>query len=120
MNDTNGPLSIGRPGDESFGQDWQGRLRRFRFSNTARWPTGNFTPPQLPYDTKPGNVWEVGIRPPLREATAAAVRAEFDYPKCVMKLAKPDAMDLALERRIFGAPSVQFVEDFPPFNVEAA
>jgi hypothetical protein len=121
VNDTNGPFSIGRSGDENFGADWQGRLRRFRLSvGVARWPTGNFTPPQLPYDTKPGNVWEVGIRPPLRETTAAAARAEFDYPKCVMKLAKPDAMNLPLELRFFGRGNIALVEDFPPFNVEPA
>lgn len=59
----------------------------------------------------------VTIRPPLREATAAGTRVEFDYPKCIMKLASPDAMDLALERRLYGSATVKFIEDFPPFDL---
>jgi hypothetical protein len=59
----------------------------------------------------------VTIRPPLREATDALARVEFDNPTCIMRLADPQAMDLALERRIYGAPSVKFVEDFPPFDL---
>lgn len=59
----------------------------------------------------------VTIRPPLREATAAGTRVEFDNPKCIMRLADPDAMDLMLERRIYGSASVKFVEDFPPFDL---
>lgn len=56
------------------------------------------------------------IRPPLREAVEAGTRAEFDFPKCVMQLASPDAMDLALERRMFGSADVKFIECFPPFD----
>jgi hypothetical protein len=59
----------------------------------------------------------VTVRPPLREATAVGTRVEFDYPKCVVKLADPDAMDLPLERRLYGSASPVFVEDFPPFEL---
>lgn len=59
----------------------------------------------------------VTIRPPLREATLIGTRVEFDYPKCVMRLASPDAMDLGLELRTFGRSTVRFVEDFPPFDL---
>lgn len=59
----------------------------------------------------------VGIRPPLREATAAGTRVEFDYPKCIMKLATQNAMDLPLELRFFGKASPKLVEDFPPFDL---
>jgi len=116
VNNSANALSVGRLG-EVASNEWLGGLRRFRLSvGTARW-AANFTPPQLPYDTKPGNVYELAIRPPLREAAVIATRAEFDYPKCVMKLASPDAMDLALERRIYGQADVKLVEDFPPFNL---
>jgi hypothetical protein len=59
----------------------------------------------------------VGIRPPLREATAAGARVEVDYPKCVMKLSKPDAMRLALEQRFFGRGTIEIEEDYPPFEL---
>jgi hypothetical protein len=59
----------------------------------------------------------ITIRPPLREATAAGTRVEFDYPKCVVKLARPDAMALALELRFFGRGTVAIEEDFPPFDL---
>lgn len=64
-----------------------------------------------------GGFATVTIRPPLREATVAGTRVEFDYPKCVMRLAAPDAMDLPLERRIHGRGNVKLVEDFPPFDL---
>lgn len=59
----------------------------------------------------------VKFRPPLREAVTAGTRVEFDTPKCVMKLATPDAMDLALELRFHGKANVRLVEEFPPFNL---
>lgn len=58
----------------------------------------------------------VEIRPPLREATTAGTRVEFDYPKCVMRLATPDTMDLDLTRRLFGDATLSLIEDFPPFT----
>lgn len=55
------------------------------------------------------------IRPPLRAAVGGGTPAEFDHPKCVMRLATPDAMDLTLELRKFGKPSASFLEAFPPY-----
>jgi hypothetical protein len=37
---------------------------------------------------------------------------EFDQPKCLMRLASPDAMALTLDMRRFGEPSASFVEWF--------
>jgi hypothetical protein len=66
-----------------------------------------------------GGLPRIKIRPPLREATSAGTRVEFDFPKCIMRLARPDAMNLALERRIHGEASVPFVESLlPPFDLE--
>lgn len=49
VNDTNGPLSVGRSGDENFGVDWLGWIDEFRLSvGVARW-TANFTPPTSAY-----------------------------------------------------------------------
>lgn len=56
------------------------------------------------------------IRPPLREATSAGKRLSFDTPKCVMQLATPSAMDLALDLRTYGRSSPKFVEAFPPWE----
>lgn len=56
------------------------------------------------------------IRPPLREDVTAGTRLEFDNPKCVMQLANPDEMDLALDMRFQGKASPRFIESFPPFS----
>jgi len=56
------------------------------------------------------------IRPPLREAVVAATRVEFDYPKCVMTPASPDAMSLVLEQRYHASTTVRFIESFPPWG----
>jgi hypothetical protein len=64
-----------------------------------------------------GGLPTVTIRPPLREATIAGTRVEFDNPSCVMRLLQPDGMDLELDRRIYGQASVKFCEDFPPFDL---
>lgn len=55
------------------------------------------------------------IRPPLRAGVNLGTTLNFDHPKCVMRLATPDAMDLALTQRKFGNPSASFVEAFPPY-----
>lgn len=56
------------------------------------------------------------IRPPLREElTAATTPLEFNHPACVMRLATSDAMDLTLQMRKYGTPTVNFIEAFPPF-----
>jgi hypothetical protein len=59
--------------------------------------------------------WDCTIRPPLRAPVNAGTALQFDHPKCVMRLASPDAMDLSLDLRKFGRPSVTFIEAFPPF-----
>ncbi len=53
------------------------------------------------------------IRPPLRAAVDAGTPIEFDAPKCTMRLASPDAMDLSLTRRTYGQADVKFIESFP-------
>jgi len=55
------------------------------------------------------------IRPPLREATTGNTPLEFNHPACVMRLASVDAMDLTLQMRKYGTPTVNFIEAFPPF-----
>ncbi len=60
--------------------------------------------------------WDVNFRPPLREAADAGDKVQFDYPKCVMRLADPQVMDLTLERREFGQGRMSWVEAFPPYN----
>lgn len=59
--------------------------------------------------------WTIKFRPPLREAVAVDELFEFDFPKCVMRLAEANAMDMALEARKFANPNVTFIEAFPPF-----
>lgn len=59
--------------------------------------------------------WACTIRPPLRAAVSVGMALQFDHPKCVMRLASHDAMDLSLDLRKFGRPSVTFIEAFPPF-----
>jgi len=59
--------------------------------------------------------YSVTIRPPIREAVSAGATCEFDYPRCIMRLADPAAMDLAQQRRLYAQASVKWVESFPPF-----
>lgn len=61
-----------------------------------------------------GGQYLVSFRPPLREAAANGDKVEFDSPRCTMRLASPSAMNLSLDLRKFGAPSVDFVEYFYP------
>lgn len=51
------------------------------------------------------------IRPPLREPALAGSDLNFDDPVCRMRLATDTEMDLSLEMRRFGNPTVNFVED---------
>jgi hypothetical protein len=55
----------------------------------------------------------INILPPLREAIAPGTRLEFDRPRCTMRLAKPDSMDLTVVPWTFNSASVDFVEAFP-------
>lgn len=59
--------------------------------------------------------WGITIRPPLRAAVSAPTPLQFDRPKCVMRLAAAGAMDLVLEGRQRGRPTVNFLEAFPPY-----
>lgn len=59
---------------------------------------------------------DVTISPPLRGDVPDGTPLQFDQPKCVMKIAQPGAMNLALTLRRHGKPSVSFVEAFPPFS----
>lgn len=53
----------------------------------------------------------ITFRPPLREAADAGARLEFDDPVVRMRLASDAEMDLDLQLRRFGQPTVNFVED---------
>src|SRR5262245_21213739 len=62
---------------------------------------------EITFDFGAGGV--CNIRPPLREAlTAAQTPLEFNHPACVMRLASSDAMDLTLQLRKYGNPTVDF------------
>lgn len=52
----------------------------------------------------------VTFRPPLREDVTAGTVVEFDRPRCTMRLATPNAMDLAVVPWTFNTASVSFVE----------
>jgi hypothetical protein len=58
------------------------------------------------------NWWDLVFRPPLREAVAIGTPVEFQMPRCVMRLASPEAMNLDLETGRFGQPTVDFIEHF--------
>lgn len=71
------------------------------------------------YEIKTVNINDDGdsvvtFRPPLREAVADGDDIEFDLPRCVMRLARSDAMDLDIEQRKFASPSVLFDEYIYP------
>jgi hypothetical protein len=53
----------------------------------------------------------ITFRPPIREAVAFGTYLNFDDPVCRMRLVDDAQMDLDLQGRRFGAPSVSFVED---------
>jgi hypothetical protein len=55
----------------------------------------------------------ITFNPPLREDVASGTRLEFDRPCCVMRLAKPESMDLSVVPWTFNQASVDFVEAFP-------
>ena len=54
----------------------------------------------------------ITFNPPLREAIPEATQLEFDRPRCLMRLANPSSMDLAVAPWTFNAASVEFVETF--------
>lgn len=53
----------------------------------------------------------ITFTPPAREAASAGDNLEFDDPVCRMRLASDEEMDLALDLRRYGSPTVNFVED---------
>lgn len=53
----------------------------------------------------------ITFRPPLRESASAGTRLEFDEPVVRMRLASDAEMDLELQLRRFGNPTVSFIED---------
>lgn len=55
----------------------------------------------------------ITFRPPLREAVAEGDELEFDRPRCTMRLASPNSMDLWVQPWTFNSASVDFVEVFP-------
>ena len=59
-----------------------------------------------------GTEHTVKIRPPLREATTDEMPADFDRPRCVMRLADPNAMRLPLQLGRYATVGVSFVESF--------
>lgn len=59
--------------------------------------------------------WSITIDPPLRAAVPADTFLEFDYPKCVMRIASMGEMDAGFEPYWFGEQNVSFIEAFPPF-----
>ncbi|MGY3607678.1 MULTISPECIES: hypothetical protein [unclassified Bradyrhizobium] len=54
----------------------------------------------------------ITFNPPLREAVTAGTLLEFDRPRCVMRLAQTNAMDLNVTPWTFNSASVSFVEAF--------
>ena len=58
--------------------------------------------------------YDLTIRPELREAVPGSTPIEFDTPRCLMRLATPDALRLTMERRKFASPSWAFVETGRP------
>jgi hypothetical protein len=52
------------------------------------------------------------IEPPLRDDVPIGTQLDFDNPRCTMRLAKPDSMDLDLTTYPYPRPAVDFVETF--------
>jgi hypothetical protein len=55
----------------------------------------------------------ITFRPPLREQVYIGTELEFDRPRCTMRLASPNSMDLWVQPWTFNSASVDFVEAFP-------
>lgn len=56
--------------------------------------------------------YDIAFWPPARFAVAANHALEFEFPRCVMRLASSDSMDLELEQRKRGNPNAEFIEAF--------
>lgn len=106
VNDSSEVFGIGVVGANTGAGTWQGNIDEFRFSNgIARW-TSAFTVPAKAY----GIFWTVTFRPPLREAIDTNVEVNFDAPRCTMRLANANAMDLTLEPPNLADGAVEFME----------
>jgi hypothetical protein len=55
----------------------------------------------------------VTFLPPLREAILEGADIEFEQPRCMMRLAQPNSMDLTIAPWTFNTGSVDFIEAFP-------
>jgi len=88
VNDLDGPLAVGRMGDETF-NTWTGSLDEFRLSvGVARW-TANFTPPDLAYSV----LAPVSVNAGVNATSAASVSVGKAVSAAVSAVA-----DLALAR----------------------
>lgn len=95
-------------------QPFNGNIDEFRLSvGIARW-TSAFVPSSNQYGVPS---WAITFRPPLRAAINDGTFLEFDHPKCVMRLDKPEAMDVTFSPPLNSDPSVTLIEAFPPFPV---
>lgn len=61
-------------------------------------------------ESQSGGVASITIWPPLREAVAVEVDAEFARPVCRMRLASDDAMNIEFDMGRFGTGAVDFIE----------
>lgn len=61
-------------------------------------------------DSVDGDVWTVGIRPPLREATPVGQFCDWWRPRCVMRLQAGQQMGWEPEKFWRSTPDVTFVE----------
>lgn len=84
-------------GDVQAGQHFSIDERLYRIIGVSDNGSGNF---------------DLSIWPPLRKDVAAGEWMEFDDPTCRMRLATDQEMNLDLQMRRFGSPTVRFVEDF--------
>lgn len=62
------------------------------------------------YDEDDQTLATITFMPPLREEVIHGTQIEFDRPRCTMRLASPNAMDLTVRPWTFNSASVDFVE----------
>lgn len=59
-------------------------------------------------------LYNLTIRPPLREAIVQSQALEFDWPRCIMRLKPDESMAWSISGYWRGEPSASFVEYFAP------
>lgn len=64
-------------------------------------------------------VYDVTIRPPLREAVVDETALDFDEPKCIMQPVEPNGLDIVTDIINLAQPSVQLVEGWTPEMIAA-